>query len=94
MSPGNICSQLHVHVTGRFPGDAAWPGPVRAFACCGRAADWGCMAVQLGCTVVWDFNLCVCLLQCYGVGAAEPHEPQQLQQLLSELRTAIQDQLR
>ena len=25
---GNITSQLHVHVVGRHPGDAAWPGPV------------------------------------------------------------------
>lgn len=25
---GNIVPQLHVHVIGRWPGDAAWPGPV------------------------------------------------------------------
>lgn len=25
---GNIVRQLHVHVVGRHPGDAAWPGPV------------------------------------------------------------------
>lgn len=25
---GNIVPQLHVHVVGRWPGDAAWPGPV------------------------------------------------------------------
>jgi len=25
---GNITAQLHVHVVGRRPGDAAWPGPV------------------------------------------------------------------
>jgi diadenosine tetraphosphate (Ap4A) HIT family hydrolase len=25
---GNITPQLHVHVVGRRPGDAAWPGPV------------------------------------------------------------------
>lgn len=25
---GNIVSQLHVHLVGRQPGDAAWPGPV------------------------------------------------------------------
>jgi diadenosine tetraphosphate (Ap4A) HIT family hydrolase len=25
---GNIVPQLHVHVVGRSPGDAAWPGPV------------------------------------------------------------------
>ena len=25
---GNIVAQLHVHVIGRWPGDAAWPGPV------------------------------------------------------------------
>lgn len=25
---GNIVRQLHVHVVGRAPGDAAWPGPV------------------------------------------------------------------
>ncbi|WP_267113274.1 HIT family protein, partial [Xanthomonas sacchari] len=25
---GNVVRQLHVHVLGRHPGDAAWPGPV------------------------------------------------------------------
>lgn len=25
---GNVVPQLHVHVVGRTPGDAAWPGPV------------------------------------------------------------------
>ena len=25
---GNLVEQLHVHVVGRHPGDAAWPGPV------------------------------------------------------------------
>ena len=25
---GNIVTQLHVHVIGRFKGDPAWPGPV------------------------------------------------------------------
>lgn len=25
---GNVVAQLHVHVVGRWPGDAAWPGPV------------------------------------------------------------------
>ncbi len=25
---GNMVSQLHVHIVGRVPGDAAWPGPV------------------------------------------------------------------
>ncbi|MEA5124662.1 HIT domain-containing protein [Xanthomonas floridensis] len=25
---GNIVQQLHVHLVGRHPGDAAWPGPV------------------------------------------------------------------
>lgn len=25
---GNLVAQLHVHVLGRRPGDAAWPGPV------------------------------------------------------------------
>jgi len=25
---GNVVPQLHVHVLGRNPGDAAWPGPV------------------------------------------------------------------
>lgn len=25
---GNVVPQLHVHVVGRDPGDAAWPGPV------------------------------------------------------------------
>lgn len=53
---GNICSQLHVHITGRFPGDAAWPGP------------------------------------CYGVGTAEPFEAHELQNLLTELRRAVQQQ--
>lgn len=28
---GNMVSQLHVHVIGRNPGDAAWPGPVFGF---------------------------------------------------------------
>lgn len=28
---GNIVRQLHIHVIGRYTGDAAWPGPV-----------WGC----------------------------------------------------
>lgn len=25
---GNVVRQLHVHVLGRHPDDAAWPGPV------------------------------------------------------------------
>lgn len=25
---GNVVPQLHIHVVGRWPGDAAWPGPV------------------------------------------------------------------
>ncbi|MCL7713558.1 HIT domain-containing protein [Stenotrophomonas mori] len=25
---GNIVPQLHIHLVGRYPGDAAWPGPV------------------------------------------------------------------
>jgi diadenosine tetraphosphate (Ap4A) HIT family hydrolase len=25
---GNLVPQLHIHVVGRGPGDAAWPGPV------------------------------------------------------------------
>ena len=25
---GNIVNQLHIHILGRFEGDAAWPGPV------------------------------------------------------------------
>ena len=25
---GNVTPQLHVHIVGRRPGDAAWPGPV------------------------------------------------------------------
>ena len=25
---GNLVSQLHVHVIGRFPKDRAWPGPI------------------------------------------------------------------
>jgi len=28
---GNITAQLHVHVVGRRPDDAAWPGPVWGF---------------------------------------------------------------
>lgn len=28
---GNVVSQLHVHVVGRDPGDAAWPAPVFGF---------------------------------------------------------------
>lgn len=27
-SLGNMVPQLHIHVIGRFTGDAAWPGPV------------------------------------------------------------------
>jgi diadenosine tetraphosphate (Ap4A) HIT family hydrolase len=27
-SLGNVVSQLHVHVVGRFRSDPAWPGPV------------------------------------------------------------------
>lgn len=34
---GNIVPQLHVHVVGRRPGDAAWPGPVWGF---GQAAPY------------------------------------------------------
>lgn len=29
---GNITPQLHIHVVGRRPGDAAWPGPVWGLA--------------------------------------------------------------
>lgn len=28
---GNVVPQLHVHIVGREPGDAAWPGPVFGF---------------------------------------------------------------
>ncbi len=28
---GNLVPQLHVHIVGRNPGDAAWPGPVWGF---------------------------------------------------------------
>lgn len=28
---GNLVPQLHIHVVGRHPGDAAWPGPVWGF---------------------------------------------------------------
>ena len=28
---GNVVAQLHVHVVGRRPDDAAWPGPVWGF---------------------------------------------------------------
>ncbi|MBY3367467.1 HIT domain-containing protein [Rhizobium laguerreae] len=34
---GNIVRQLHVHVIGRFEGDANWPGPVWGF---GRAEPY------------------------------------------------------
>jgi diadenosine tetraphosphate (Ap4A) HIT family hydrolase len=34
---GNITPQLHVHVVGRRPDDAAWPGPVWGH---GEAADY------------------------------------------------------
>lgn len=27
-SLGNIVSQLHIHIIGRFKGDRAWPGPI------------------------------------------------------------------
>ena len=41
---GNVVSQLHVHVAGRWPGDTAWPGPVwgvegkQAYAAAEKAA--------------------------------------------------------
>ncbi|SDO06291.1 Diadenosine tetraphosphate (Ap4A) hydrolase [Methylobacterium phyllostachyos] len=31
---GNIVTQLHVHVVGRFRSDPAWPGPVWGFGTC------------------------------------------------------------
>lgn len=34
---GNVVSQLHVHVIGRFRGDAAWPAPVWGV---GKAEPW------------------------------------------------------
>jgi diadenosine tetraphosphate (Ap4A) HIT family hydrolase len=40
---GNLVTQLHVHIVGRFAGDAAWPGPVWGFGrpqpYAGAAAD-------------------------------------------------------
>lgn len=36
---GNITPQLHVHLVGRRPGDAAWPGPVWGVGVAERYAD-------------------------------------------------------
>jgi diadenosine tetraphosphate (Ap4A) HIT family hydrolase len=35
---GNITPQLHIHVVGRRPDDAAWPGPVWGF---GKSVSYG-----------------------------------------------------
>jgi diadenosine tetraphosphate (Ap4A) HIT family hydrolase len=40
---GNVTPQLHVHVVGRRPDDAAWPGPVWGH---GAAAAYGPEALQ------------------------------------------------
>jgi diadenosine tetraphosphate (Ap4A) HIT family hydrolase len=39
---GNVTPQLHVHVVGRRPDDAAWPGPVWG---CGAAEAYGAEAL-------------------------------------------------
>jgi diadenosine tetraphosphate (Ap4A) HIT family hydrolase len=36
---GNVTPQLHVHVVGRRPDDAAWPGPVWGVGAAERYAD-------------------------------------------------------
>ncbi len=41
---GNITPQLHVHVVGRRPDDAAWPGPVWGF---GAAVAYGPSALAM-----------------------------------------------
>jgi len=40
---GNVTPQLHIHVVGRRPGDAAWPGPVWGV---GTAEAYGEEAVE------------------------------------------------
>lgn len=40
---GNITSQLHIHVVGRRPDDAAWPGPVWG---AGAAEPYGDAALE------------------------------------------------
>jgi len=36
---GNLVRQLHVHLVGRHPDDAAWPGPVWSSGCAQRFAS-------------------------------------------------------
>ena len=43
-SLGNVTPQLHLHVVGRRPGDAAWPGPVWGV---GAASPYGSEALRL-----------------------------------------------
>ena len=40
---GNVTPQLHVHVVGRRPDDAAWPGPVWGY---GAAQAYGAEALE------------------------------------------------
>ena len=40
---GNLVPQLHVHVVGRRPEDAAWPGPVWG---CGTAQPYAALALD------------------------------------------------
>ena len=37
---GNVTAQLHLHVVGRWPEDAAWPGPVWGVSGAERYSDW------------------------------------------------------
>ena len=88
---GNICSQLHVHVTGRYPGDAAWPGPVSAVGAGATAHHIReARSVFQSETARQHFHFSA--MQCYGVGTAEPYKAEQLQQLVSKLKSAIQQQ--
>ena len=41
---GNVTPQLHVHVVGRRPDDAAWPGPVWGH---GVAEGYGVEALEM-----------------------------------------------
>lgn len=56
---GNVVAQLHVHHIVRFPGDAAWPGPVwgrhppRPYAPDERAARIGALKARLPPDLAW-----------------------------------------
>jgi diadenosine tetraphosphate (Ap4A) HIT family hydrolase len=56
---GNVVPQLHVHHIVRFPGDAAWPGPVwgrhapRPYEAAGRAAVVASLRKHLAAGLAW-----------------------------------------